>query len=114
MLRSLDRTIYRLEQAKIAMPKGYCNEPGCLNPNTRNGTCSRHDRTPLKLERDQPGVYCGEYRGCRVRIERRAVYRGWRAAVADKPIVCACDTLKMAREIIVDRIDMWLDHKVAA
>lgn len=115
-LRSLERTIYRLEQAKIAMPKGYCSETGCLNPNTRNGTCSKHDRTPLKLERDQPGLYFGEYRGHRVRIESHGKRR-WRASAVmgtGTPIICWGTSCRGTRSFLVNRIDLWVDHKIRA
>ena len=113
MRENLDRTIARLEHAKRQMPLGYCSEDGCLNPRTRGETCSRHDRTPLKLERDQPGVYVGEYRGQRVRIERRPVYRGWTGRVQNLPISIAADTKKLVVAILPTRIDLMLDHKIA-
>ena len=110
-MRSLDRTINRLEHAKRQMPRGYCSEEGCLSPNTRNGTCSKHDRTPLKLERDQPGLYFGEYRGHRVRVDRHP--RLWRASGSwgtGMPIVAQGSTYRAAAAALVSVIDRFIDE----
>jgi hypothetical protein len=115
MRDKLNRIIRLLGGAGSVMTRGFCAELRCFHPNTHGGMCCRHDRTPMKLMRAQPGLYHSEYRGHQVLIERhsrRGRRASWRATCTGDtgtPLVIWGSSCRAVADCVVTSVDRRID-----